>query len=387
MANREQLEVLQRGVKVWNTWRADNPYTSIDLSDAKLNNLVLVGANFQGAILDGANLYGAQLTESDLNGAKLIGANLSKTNLSNANLYGANLSTSQLNEAQFVNACLSEAVLAGSNAYKTKFIGADLAFADLSDVDLTEADLSDANLSYAGLVSAKFIDSNLTNTYFGNSECDGVIFARVDLSSAQGLTSIETSSPIIIDIDTFYKSGGNIPAEFLETCGVPESMITFAKSLVGQEIEYYSCFISHSSKDQEFCDQLFQHMKSEQLRVWYAPEDMKGGKKIDPQINEAIHLHDKLIIVLSEASMDSKWVRLEIQRALKREKSEGRRVLFPIMLTDYDTLREWELVISNGTDLAEEVREYFIPDFSQWKDYDHFTSAFKRLIADLRKNE
>ena len=36
-----------------------------------------------------------------------------------------------------------------------------------------------------------------------------------------------------------------------------------------------------------------------------------------------------------------------------------------------------------GPDLAVEVREYFIPDFSNWKDHDAFESAFSRLKKDL----
>jgi hypothetical protein len=35
-------------------------------------------------------------------------------------------------------------------------------------------------------------------------------------------------------------------------------------------------------------------------------------------------------------------------------------------------------------DLAEEIREYFVPDFSQWKDHDPFMTAFQRWLADLR---
>jgi hypothetical protein len=37
----------------------------------------------------------------------------------------------------------------------------------------------------------------------------------------------------------------------------------------------------------------------------------------------------------------------------------------------------------SGKDLAVEVREYFIPDFSNWKDHDAFESAFTRLKKDL----
>jgi hypothetical protein len=35
-------------------------------------------------------------------------------------------------------------------------------------------------------------------------------------------------------------------------------------------------------------------------------------------------------------------------------------------------------------DLAAEVREYFIPDFSNWKDHDAFEKAFARLQSDLK---
>ena len=34
--------------------------------------------------------------------------------------------------------------------------------------------------------------------------------------------------------------------------------------------------------------------------------------------------------------------------------------------------------------LAEEVRQYFIPDFSRWKEHDAFEAAFTRLLRDLR---
>lgn len=38
-------------------------------------------------------------------------------------------------------------------------------------------------------------------------------------------------------------------------------------------------------------------------------------------------------------------------------------------------------------DLAVEVREYFIPDFSTWKDHDSFEEAFWRLLRDLRADD
>ena len=112
---------------------------------------------------------------------------------------------------------------------------------------------------------------------------------------------------------------------------------------------------------------------------------MKGGKYSDHQIDQAIQLHERLLLVLSEDSIQSKWVEREIRKARKVERAEKRRKLFPIRLVDMKTLRAWECLDSDtGEDLAEEVRKYHIPDFSNWKNHDAFEAAFARLGKDLR---
>lgn len=75
----------------------------------------------------------------------------------------------------------------------------------------------------------------------------------------------------------------------------------------------------------------------------------------------------------------------EIRRARKVELKEKRQKLFPLRLVDFERIKEWECFdADNGKDLAVEVREYFIPDFSGWKSHDAFESAFQRLLNDLR---
>ena len=57
-----------------------------------------------------------------------------------------------------------------------------------------------------------------------------------------------------------------------------------------------------------------------------------------------------------------------IHKAREAENKEKRRKLFPIRLCDFETLRDWTCFDADTvTDLAVEVREYFIPDFSNWK--------------------
>ena len=83
--------------------------------------------------------------------------------------------------------------------------------------------------------------------------------------------------------------------------------------------------------------------------------------------------------------MKSEWVKTEIAKARKRKLSESRRILFPVRIVSFEILRDWECFDGDtGKDSAREIREYFIPDFSNWKDHDSYRKAFDRLLRDLK---
>ena len=90
------------------------------------------------------------------------------------------------------------------------------------------------------------------------------------------------------------------------------------------------------------------------------------------------------MLVLSPESMRNDWVETEIRRALESEIREGCRKPFPIRIVDFEAIRAWKCPDADtGKDLAVRVREYHIPDFTNWKDHDAFEAAFARLIKDL----
>ncbi len=130
---------------------------------------------------------------------------------------------------------------------------------------------------------------------------------------------------------TLLKSHGDIPKSFLRGCGMPDGWIDYLPSLIGMldPWQLYSCFLSHSTKDQSFADKLYHAMIEAKVRVWYAPEDMRGGRKSYEQIDQAIRHHDKLLIVLSPHSIDSEWVRTELRWARKKEIDTGKARLVP----------------------------------------------------------
>jgi len=362
MSNDEHYRILKKGVKAWNRWREYHPEIKPNLASADLNGADLTEVNFSNANLRWARLESANLAKANLIKAYVGGARLEKANLSRADLGEANLG----------RAALKQANLNRANLEKTNFWNA-----ELNHADLQYANLKHANLSYAELRLAKLKKAEIGFTTFGSN----------DLSTVKGLDEVVHRGPSIIDIDTLYKSSGTISDAFLRDCGVPEDFIIYLPSLLatGQIIQFYSCFISFSHKDEEFVTRLHSRMRQARLRVWFAPEDVRGGEKLYEQIDQAIRYYDKLLIVLSENSLKSEWVMTEIRRARKSEKESNCRKLFPIRLVDFDTLRKWEYFDSEvGKDLAVEVREYFIPDFSNWKDHEAFEASFKQLLKDLQ---
>ncbi len=263
----------------------------------------------------------------------------------------------------------------------------DLSKADLSKADLTGAHLTGADLRGAHLTGADLRGTDLSKADLSGATCEGTIFADVDLSQVEGLDSIRHGGPSPVSTSTLIRSRGNIPEAFLRGCGLPDTWIGYLPALIGsmEPIQFYSCFISHSSKDADFATRLHSRMVQEKLRVWYAPEDMRGGRKIVDQIDQAIRVHDKLLLVLSKSSMGSDWVKHEVIRAVEREKAEGHQVLFPISVVGHKAIKGWTAFDPElGRDLAKVVREYHIPDFSKWKDHDAFEVAFSRLLEDLK---
>jgi tetratricopeptide (TPR) repeat protein len=149
--------------------------------------------------------------------------------------------------------------------------------------------------------------------------------------------------------------------------------------------EFYSCFISYATQDQEFAERLYADLQANNVRCWFAPHDIQAGQKLYEQIDEAIRIHEKVLLILSADSIRSEWVKTEIKKASKRQMREKKDVLFPVSLVPFNKLRKWEYWDDDlGRDLAGEIREYLIPDFSRWKDRDSYLKAFIKLLQDLQ---
>jgi hypothetical protein len=103
---------------------------------------------------------------------------------------------------------------------------------------------------------------------------------------------------------------------------------------------------------------------------------MKTGDEFRSRIDAAIHLHDRLLLILSEHSIKSRWVQKEVETAFEKEEKGNRLVLFPIRLDD--------AVMQMDVGWAADIRrQRHIGDFTQWKAHDAYQQAFARLLRDL----
>jgi uncharacterized protein YjbI with pentapeptide repeats len=341
VANEEHLALLRQGVAIWNNWRHRNPN---------------IRAN-----LGGANLSGAELSRADLSGANLREAELSRTNLTLANLGLADLSGANLTLAN-----LTRADLSGANLTSADFSGA-----NLSGADLTRADLAGADLYYSLLVEANLSEANLSRVELLNT-----IFAGTHLSQTVGLDECHHSGPSTIDFRTLSQSG-NLPISFLRGCGLPDNLIDYLPSLRGDASEFYSCFISYSAKDQVFAERLHADLQNKNVRCWFAPHDLPIGAKTWDAIDEEIRLRDKLLLILSKASIASEWVEDEVNKAYAEERSRKETVLFPIRIDNAatTTAEPWAAKLRDQRNIG---------DFRQWKKPAEYQKSLDRLLRDLK---
>jgi hypothetical protein len=221
--------------------------------------------------------------------------------------------------------------------------------------------------------------SELTGADLSDALCYLTIFADVDLSDVKGLNSIRHLGPSTIGIDTVLRSSGKIPEDFLRGCGAPMALIESLCMIVRSigPIQFYSCFVSYSSRNHLFAKRLHSDLQEKGIRCWFDKKDLKPGDKIRDRITDAILGYDKFILILSKDSIESDWVEGEVEAVLARERKEKRSVLFPIRLDD--------AVLKAPKGWASHIHQTrSIGDFRGWTNPRKYQTSLDDSIRNLR---
>ena len=121
-------------------------------------------------------------------------------------------------------------------------------------------------------------------------------------------------------------------------------------------------FISYSTKDRPFVEQLARDLGSNDVEVWFDRWEMLPGDSLIQKIGDAILSHDYFVVVLSPQSVDSSWVNRELGVALNREFAQAQVSVIPCPLNDCK-----------------------IPPFLQDKVYADFRGPYRNGLTDLMR--
>ncbi|MDM8515681.1 pentapeptide repeat-containing protein [Desulfobacterales bacterium HSG16] len=384
MMQNKYVRLIKEGVNNWNSWRKKNPEEIPDLYGVNLCFFNLTAANFTKTNLWEANMNKARLKNANFRGADLCFANLNGTDLNGVDLGGANLTEADLTGAKITNANLRNANLWGAKLKDAKISYADLSGANLSEADLTMSHLdrlklrgtnfSDAKLRSSVIRNTDFFSTDLTRSDFTDSTIAWCGFSNMDFRTVKGLDSIIHNGPSSVGIDSILRSSGAIPKSFLLGAGVPDEFVMQMDAIAGSTLEFQSFVLSFSDRDRDFAHKLHKDLTEAGIRCWNFTEEFKTPE----QIRKTIHFFDKVLLVMSESSMASNWLKAEIGEAFSEENKRNRSMLFPVCL-DKKIMRldeKW----------AQELRSSrLLINFEEWENAGRYAASFNQLLKDISR--
>lgn len=92
--------------------------------------------------------------------------------------------------------------------------------------------------------------------------------------------------------------------------------------------------MAHASEDKPIVERLANDLEAISVDVWFDKWELRVGDSLLDKISEGVASNDYIVVFLSRHSVQSKWVRLELNAGLMRELEENRIVLLPALLED-----------------------------------------------------
>lgn len=126
-------------------------------------------------------------------------------------------------------------------------------------------------------------------------------------------------------------------------------------------------FISYSSKNQSAADALRDLLHDRGIDTWMAPGDIPIGSSYLKEINQALKNCSCLVLLLSNASIESKWVIKEVERVVNYSKP-----IIPLQIENVVLNDEFEFVLGSFQVVAVRKIDH---------DSEEIKSAIKSVIA------
>lgn len=122
-----------------------------------------------------------------------------------------------------------------------------------------------------------------------------------------------------------------------------------------------SVFISYSSKDLGFVNQIIKVLKDMGISYWKAPEMIPAGSSYAREIPRAIRECEVFLIVLSKASQTSIWVEKEIDSAINH-----RKTIVPVKIDEVPLCETFQFYLNNVQTIS--YRDDLAQNFAGFKE-------------------
>ena len=215
----EIAQFKQRGIQL-------NGFNEKELNRVALNDVELIGANFENSFIQYASFYKAKIPASNFTNANLLGTtfydadlryadftnaivtnklmlgegNLLTANFERANLRHANFANAVLENVIFKEADLSDAIMTNANLNEASLNGAVLNNADLRGAILTRTTINDAELTGVQLIGANLERGMLMRSFLNNANLTRANLTDIVLTNAD-LTDADLTDADLTDAD------------------------------------------------------------------------------------------------------------------------------------------------------------------------------------------
>ncbi|MEM6723725.1 MAG: TIR domain-containing protein [Bacteroidota bacterium] len=130
-------------------------------------------------------------------------------------------------------------------------------------------------------------------------------------------------------------------------------------------------FISHNHRDKSFTNRLNDDLQKKGIKTWYDSEALNIGDSLTAEVIKGIKDSKYFLIVLSENSISSKWVKKELDARLDLEQYSKKTIL-PVLLGSIEK-----------KEIFEEIRK-LEPLYANFQDLNNYNSEFNRIKNTIR---
>lgn len=134
-------------------------------------------------------------------------------------------------------------------------------------------------------------------------------------------------------------------------------------------------FVSYSSKDNTYVNQITEALKTNNISYWKAPDMISAGSNYAKEIPKAISDCSVFLLVLSTTAQESMWVEKEIDKAIC-----SRKIILPIRIDSCELNDLFKFYLNNVQMYQADVRNGKIQDIKDIID------RVQNIIAEKKAN-